>query len=563
MGSDILLAIATPPATSHTPAAHAPGVRIAPRKSAAPRPIQTRTAAATAVPAPPNPSRPALDVALVLVILALTIVIFALLGFGAWQLSVSPQRNGYREKWRPQSLTDRRIRALQGGAVLGVLFVLLILSLVWLPQDEAIRVHGAWVTVEFVALGVMLSAGFFGFLFALPRFSESKAGDTPATGAAGADRGGPTFSPSKNLDTVADRFATLVAGAVLSQLATIPSYVNRFATFFSTNLGLRDAGKPLGVAIILVYAPLGFVLAYVATRTIGARAFASSDIALLRTGSKVVAELPVLPDIVDEATPDQRAVAARIAAVPLSTLESVRDRTAWARAQSILKNWKAAETAYQQVLVIDNTNPKLTLEYATVLYNDEAFLEYAYILQLVDVVLELLDANDDDELRSQALSLRAGTNLYVPGGSYIESIVTVNEVLRDPNLQPGQTLRFYRACAFGQLYRGYLANRRIVKGDDMARAIAELVESDVAITLAFGGNLKSQLQAVIDPSIRKKLGYSKHDDDLQQLAADVPALAIACGIQKAVPAPTTKAPDLLPLPDGFVSVKAFVNACPV
>jgi hypothetical protein len=523
---------------------------------------------------PPSPSHVALDVGLSLVILALTIVLLSLLGFAAWALFVWSQKKANGKKWVP-TLTDGQIRAIQGNGVLGVLLLLLVLGVVWLPLDPALQAGGVWITGEFIAVGVMLSAGFFGFLFGLPHYVDPAATGTPASGtpATGTPGGGaasrpatagPSFLPSTNLEKVADNVATLVAGAALAQLVTIPSYVGRFATFFATNLGLNDAGKPLGAGILLFYAPLGFVLAYVTTRTIGARAFASSDAALLRTGSKVVAELPVLPDVPADATPEQRAVAARIAAVSLSTLESVGDRTTWARAQSILENWKAAETAYQQVLVIDSTNAELTLEYATVLYNDEAFVEYRYILQLIDTVLKLLDADDDAELRSQALSLRAGTNLYVPGGSYIKSIVTVNDVLRNSKLQAGKTLRFYRACAFGQLYRGYLAHDRLKAGDPAARAIAALVERDAAITLTLDDDLKSQLQAVIDPARRKELGYSAYDDDLQQLAIDDAALATMCGVTSTIPAPDpATTPDPLDLPAGIASVEAFVASCPM
>lgn len=431
-----------------------------------------------------------------------------------------------------------------------------LLLIAFVPQLAATR---AWIPVDVFAIGVMLSAGLFGFIFGLPRLNPTivSTQTQPGTGSAAALATGPILTPNTNLEQVSDRFATLLTGVAFAQVITVPTYLHAFGTYFKGEVPSDLTGASLlGAALILYFGPLGFIVAYVVTRTIGAQAFARSDLQLFQQYGLSLESLPPLPDVPDDPSPEQRNAAATIAKCSLASLTTYSQKAAWARAQTILDHVKEAELGYQAAYVMDDSDPQLLVDYATVLYNDFDWDDMSYVLWLAKRAQSLIGSEDHD-LRSRILSLIAAANLYKYDG-YIESIETINALLQDTNLAPHKTSRFYRACGFGQLYWAYSLAGKL--SDAEKAAISDIINHDVIVTLAFGSEMRDQLLMVTDPAQRPK--SQVQDNDLQYFAHDDVVLQKQLGLIVPPPQPTENPPSFVALPSGYDSVAPYAAHCP-
>jgi hypothetical protein len=333
---------------------------------------------------------------------------------------------------------------------------------------------------------------------------------------------------------------------------TIPSYVSAFDQYVCST----GAPRPLGAAMLLFFAPLGFVLAYVFTRTVGTSAFAKYDSALWNSGREIATAIPMLPDVDGDPTDEQRAIALKIVESSLGDLQDDTQRITWGRAQAILGNYAEANLAFTTTYPRCGSDARFLYEFATALYNDPAFDDPEYVLRLAkkgdDIAAKALA--QDTVLRGRLQTLIIATYLYGAGPAYIGAIMAANTLLQS-NLQPTKLVRFYRACAFGQLYRAGTVSGPMPQQDQAA--IERIINSDVAITIAFGPRYRLQVTVVIDPSKRT----NPSDDDLQTIAAVSPTLCAQAGVQGPIATPTTPNPPTLALPPG-TTIQTLVAQCP-
>jgi hypothetical protein len=447
-----------------------------------------------------------------------------------------------RQKSDGLAVVDERTqRHRRSTIVIFVLIGMVILGLIWIPMVPQLH-DQRWVALELAAVGILLSGGFVGFLFGLPRLTDAQPPPPVPGGTATSSPPPSLYQPSTNLEQVVDRIATLLAGVALAQIVAIPGYIAQFADFINKALGNGqiESAQVLASGILLYFAPLGFILSFLCTKTIVAPELARADEALvgLERSKSVIDEFPIWPDVPPDPTPEQQAAAQRIAAVPLSTLITASQKATWGRAQMLLNNLENAILAFQQAQALTPGDPQLLADYAQALYMKDA--SNASLALSVAHDAEANARPDDYKMRARLRNLIAVCLLYIPGG-YEETIVVVNSTLLDPSLALGTRLRFYRACAFGQMWRA-LAEVNPAPEDLQAKlnAIAIQIINDARISLAYA-ELREQFILVTIPSGRDE---DSSDDDLQAFGRANPQYRSLLGITDPIPAPTTPTPPM-------------------
>jgi len=424
----------------------------------------------------------------------------------------------------------RASRAVVAALALGtlVLFGLVAIPFVALPKTNPT----GWIEVELIAIGLLVVGGFFGFLFGLPTVSQpAAANNAQSTGAT------PLLRVNTHLEDVTTKIATLLTGVALAQLVTIPHYIHVFNTDLQGLLGVHNgiAGSALGVALLLYFPPLGFVISYVIMRVTVSELFAEADVRLQRFGTDQpqIWRAPPLPDIADEATGDQLAAARSVAALSYASLTDPDQKATWARANALLGNYSAAERAYQDVRVLNPRDYRAIIDYATVIYNDPQIDDIPQVLSLLAAAEKICPGTNLDAL-SRLKVLRAAALLYRSGG-YEAAIEEVNSIINTADMPQPRLTRYYRACGFGQLFWALEAAGGPSAG--AAAAIERIILNDSALTLAQGALGRAHLLLVTTGEGRT----NATDNDLQAFArADVPfqdLLKIAAPPAPAPPAP--------------------------
>jgi hypothetical protein len=447
-----------------------------------------------------------------------------------------------------------KINAGRAGPVLGTLITLYLIGLFSMPF---MGLDGSgWLVLVFVALAVSLAAAFFGFLFGLPQtVHQSTVGQAPAnptgtplggngstsavvsTSQSSQDADG-TLRPSTNLENVADSLTKYVTGAAFASLAATAAYVDGFGKFIGQAI-TGSAAPVLAGMTLIAYSALGFIISYIVTRIFLSESFRDADNRLLNKASEIFNA--VLPDVGDDATVEQKALANQIIKLSFERLTRDSERLAWARAQDIVGDEPKARIAYASLYATNPNDVDVIIEFATALYDDAAFKDNDFILSLIDKAKSLV-RDDDEERQARIAALKAATYLYVSGG-YPKTILIVNDALKR-GLSPSMTFRFHRACAFGQMYRAYKDNNKLGKDDDIE--ITTRITMDTAITFTLGAKYRALFPPVVNPDTNST------EDDLQAFAHDHPDYVKQFGFkQPDYPNPRSDGEPILvqPLPD--------------
>lgn len=494
-----------------------------PKNVKVPKPVQTHrtgthTGVKTSPPPPPAPGASGAPTFLsitewtIVLVVALSVILAVAVGIASRFL-----RGG---------------RAIVAAMALGtlVLFGLVAIPFVTLPKANPT----GWIEVELIAIGLLVVGGFFGFLFGLPTSVQPSSGSNAQPGGPA-----PVLRVSTHLEDVTTKIATLLTGVALAQIITIPHYIGLFNTDLQGLLGVHSGtpGSALGVALLLYFPPLGFVISYVIMRVTVSQLFAEADERLQRFGTDQpqIWRAPPLPDIADGATGDQKAAAQSIAAIPYASLTDPDQKATWARANALLGNYSAAERAYQDVRVLDPRNYHAIIDYATVIYNDPQIDDIPQVLSLLDAAEKVCPGTNLDAL-SRLKVLRAAALLYRSGG-YEAAILEVNSIINTANMPQPRLTRYYRACGFGQLFWALETGGGPSAG--AAAAIEHIVLNDSALTLAQGALGRAQLLLVTTGEGRT----NATDNDLQAFArADAPFQNLLQITPPAAPAPPAPTP---------------------
>jgi hypothetical protein len=431
-----------------------------------------------------------------------------------------------------------------GPALLATLPVLAALGFGLIPFAPNLG-DGRWIPVDIVGLALFIGGALLGFLYGLPVV------DPDALKAVGTSAG--TFvRPGSKLDKVIDSIMPALTGGVLTYALTQGGHFNAWFIRYA-HLPTGSPSELLGLGILVFFTPIGFMLAYTLTSTVGALAFKQAEEVLVQE-SAIVKAFPAFPDLPDDPKPEQIIAATAIASLPYGSLRTASEKAAWARAQTLLGNYADALPTYQDAIVLDPRNPSLLLDYATCVYNDPAVDDVQLVLDLVARAEQIAGPQAAPDLRKRILAIRAAATLYVTGG-YEAVIALVNGWIASP-VPTTPFARFYRACAFGQLYEACAtvptpaAPPYAGLNAADATALRDLVHEDVAITIVVAQEKgRDNLRMVIDPN--SPLRSRPDDDDLQTLAADDPVLCAQVGVNPAPPpagAPRPPAPTTIPNP---------------
>ena len=448
--------------------------------------------------------------------------------------------------WLVRKMRLRFRRAAILRMILSVgLVVIVVLGFLWVAQTPLPKGHATtWVTLELCALGGLIIGLSIGFLFALPKVSDvvmparaalgSAAGvATPtqpstvgapassgftSSGSASSSSGRPLMHANTNLEKVSDWLTTGITTLSIAALATIGAHMTNFALFVNQSLGVRTHEYDLlALGLALYFPPVGFLIGYIATRTVLAQAFEEAEAALegFSPDQQAKVRLSRLIDIPRAPTPDQVSAAKDIVAVPLADLSEPDDQATWGRAQAILGHYDRAIAAFQIAVAQSPNDPQLLQDFAFALYQSGPAANAVDVITILKRSLALIT---DVGMKARVTSNIIVAYLYIPKPlGFTQAVTMADQLLTKGNGMPKSPLDYlYRACGHGQQYAYLKGSPSITLGD--LTPLASKILQDAEIAIDDDPTLKDEFRKVADPNYvgDKDVG----DDDLEVFAAD-------------------------------------------
>jgi hypothetical protein len=150
------------------------------------------------------------------------------------------------------------------------------LPLVWLLAAlvtglACTMLYGFHESSEFVKVmttGGMLSGcsvavgGLLGFLFGIPRTMQQDA--LPASNTEADRKVG--YGVNTNLEQISDWLTKILVGVGLTQIASMPGYLQSLASYFGAGLGSPPEAEAFAAAVIVYFTICGFLFSYLWTR---------------------------------------------------------------------------------------------------------------------------------------------------------------------------------------------------------------------------------------------------------------------------------------------------------
>jgi hypothetical protein len=310
---------------------------------------------------------------------------------------------------------------------------------------EALRIVG----VSFIFAGACAVCGWLlGLLFGIPRtLSRPQAAPAATGGTAGtpAPAGSNTAAPAPtnrvntNLEDVSDWLTKTLVGVGLTQLYFVPHYLWQSADKLNKAGFMWDAsGQLLVIALFLYFAPGGFWLGYIGTRTILTKLFDSIDGPSPDTVNSALAE-PLKIDAqgrIDPSTASKtRSADSAMLNFPVTALNTSRELTAWGTAKARNNDLESATVALQQATKADPLDPLAKQALATVYAAQSRKTEAREVLQ---------DGN-------QATEVGLFIALYEnPPEGFTKALDIGSRLLQQPDAPNNLNLHIWLACAYGQ-----------------------------------------------------------------------------------------------------------------
>lgn len=339
-----------------------------------------------------------------------------------------------------------------------------------------------WDAVRIVGLSFIFACActvcgwLLGLLFGIPRTLARPQAPAPAnTAGTASSTGGPAPAPSSqtnrvntNLEDISDWLTKTLVGVGLTQLYFVPHYLWQSADKINKAGFKWDGhGQLLALAIFLYFAPGGFWLGYIGTRTILTKLFDSIDGPSPETVNAALAEtLKIDPEgNIDPSTAFKTHSAdAALLALPLSALNTPREFAAWGTAKARNNDLESATVALQQATQADPSNPLTKNALATVYAAQSRKVEAQKVLQGTD---------QDNEVGIFVA-------LYQdPPGGFTKAIEIGKRLQQKAGAESNLNLHIWLACAYGQQH-AYA--KRKENAEQMAEAEKQ-VEREVEIAV--------------------------------------------------------------------------------
>jgi len=199
-----------------------------------------------------------------------------------------------------------------------------------------------------VACSALLSGGFLGFLFGIPRTlqqggSSSASAEERTAGDVQNGRQETSYAVNTNLEQISDWLTKILVGVGLTQIATIPAALKEFADYVGPGLGDYPGSRIFAIAMLLFFTINGFLISYLWTRfyLAGAlkRADASSRLAAVETKLDMMdinaKALSMVSRVLNKeqggSAPSQEELNAAVAAASDDTKAQIFRQAAWQR----------------------------------------------------------------------------------------------------------------------------------------------------------------------------------------------------------------------------------------
>jgi tetratricopeptide (TPR) repeat protein len=295
--------------------------------------------------------------------------------------------------------------------------------------------------------------------------------------------------------------------------------------------------------MVLYFPTIGFLLGYIATRTVLTRTFDEVDRSLTFTPDERVKvdALPRLIELPDAPSNDDLATARKLAQADPTTLTTAEEKATYARALTLLDKYEQAIPWYQQALALTPNDARLLEQYAFALFHDENSDAW----QMIPVLERALTLSQDDLVAKARITTNLIlTWLYVQPDGFVRAIDVANKFIADTALDKRPIVFFYRTCAYGQLYTTLKQGRNIsgaVPSSDLG-VVGKQIQEDTDTALAMAPSLRSQFCLVTESQAKDPGRDESTDDDLASFAQDFPLYKQrVCGNSPTAPPPALNA----------------------
>lgn len=388
------------------------------------------------------------------------------------------------------------------GAILSIVFI----AAAAVPSRgwDATRIVG----LSFIfACACTVCGWLLGLLFGIPRtLSRPQAAEPASAGAPGAAIP-PAPSPSlsrvnTNLEDVSDWLTKTLVGVGLTQLYFVPHYLWQSADKLNKAGFMWDGhGQLLAIALFLYFAPGGFWLGYIGTRTILTKLFESLDGPTHEVVNTALSEpLKIDPQgkIDPSTTPKTHSADATLLALPLSALNTSRELAAWGTAKARNNDLESAAVALQQATQNNPSDLQSKQALATV---------YAAQSRKFDAQKVLQGDEQDNEI-GVFLALYQD-----PPAGFTKALEIGSRLLKKPGAATNLNLHIWLACAYGQEHAFEKATDNTASMEEARKNVVREVEAAVGIN-----------PQKAKPLLRKYWQPDDMDDDLASIPQDDPDL---------------------------------------
>jgi len=381
----------------------------------------------------------------------------------------------------------------------------------WQGWQTGFRVFGLGVLLSLAAAA---SGALLGFLFGIPRTLASGPPSAPPpapssgekenssdahTTAANAQSTSPTNQSrtNTNLEQISDWLTKIIVGITLVEFNTIRgSFVNLVHFLNEKGFGWANGGQLLGFAIIILFAPLGFMCGYVVTRTFLTGLFVAAE-KDLSADVKVInaAVLGPQPSKSPVLTPGQKQSLSALLGTDPKALSGADELAAFATAKFCAGDLNTAKSYYEQALMVDPQNYDIQRRLGMVHW------ELGEVSQARDLVNRSRSnalAARDPAAAGKASEYLVFTYLYDQPNGFEKAIDGGTALATSSTEKPTPWLNVLLAAAYGQQHAD------LQKGDplnsDLIKKARDNALSQVRIA-AKAPEFKRMLQQIWNPAL--------------------------------------------------------------
>jgi hypothetical protein len=367
------------------------------------------------------------------------------------------------------------------------------------------------------AAASMVSGWILGLLFGIPRTLARSQSTVPPTASSNGQPSAPINQDAAggsrvntNLEDISDWLTKMLVGVGLTQLYAVPGFLWITAGKLNAHgLGWEQHGQLLVLALFFYFAPGGFWLSYVGTRTILTKLF---DQILGPDPQEVLqaadpSQLKIDPSATGLVTGDSELAQAdsSLLKVPLQALATPLQMGAWGAAQARAGNLRLAQTALENALGIQPYNRALKEQLAKI---------YTLLGKRTEA---------DHLIRDYPMTEIAVLNaLYesMPDG-FTKAIKIGENLLKQADMQKNPSLHVWLACAYGQQY-GYLRDHG--SSEEQLKSIKENVLREIQAALSIDPGTRDLFRTLWKPAANSDDNdlacFGPDDPDLKRLLVD-------------------------------------------